>query len=105
MAVKKKEYIVGYDYSTREAREETVNALFLRAKTARTTQESLWRKYNNYYNFCHDALDELKQRFDMPMTAQPEIAATGPTPGIAAYQGAAPENAVPSTINGIETMV
>ena len=58
--MKKKENIVGYDYSTRDAREETVNALFLRAKTARTTQESLWRKYNNYYNFCHDALDELK---------------------------------------------
>ena len=52
-----------------------------------------------------EIIERWKQRFGMPTALPPKIEATGDTPGMAAYQGAAPENAVPSTINGIETMV
>lgn len=58
---KKKEEpaVIGYDYSTREAREETVTGLFHRAKSARTGQEIEWTRYNDYYNFIHDATREV----------------------------------------------
>lgn len=48
----------GYDYSTREAREETVSALFQRARNARTAVEIEWQRYNDYYNGIHDATRE-----------------------------------------------
>lgn len=43
----------GYDYSTREKREETAARLYSRAKNARTVVEQEWTLYNDYYNFCH----------------------------------------------------
>lgn len=52
--------VVGYDYATQEKREETAQALFLRAKNARTVKEAEWERFNNYYNFIHDATAELQ---------------------------------------------
>ena len=51
--------IVGYDYSSREMREETADALFRRAKNARTAVEIEWEKCNDYYNGIHDATKEM----------------------------------------------
>lgn len=51
--------IVGYDYSTREMREETADALFRRAKNARTAVEIEWERCNDYYNGVHDATKEM----------------------------------------------
>ena len=53
--------IVGYDYSTREMREETADALFRRAKNARTAVEIEWEKYNDYYNGIHDVTRDLTE--------------------------------------------
>ena len=50
--------VTGYDYSTREAREVTVNDLFHRAKSARTAVEIDWQRYNDYYNGIHDVTRE-----------------------------------------------
>ena len=50
--------VSGYDYSTREAREATATALFHRARNARTAVELDWTRYNDYYNFVHDAASE-----------------------------------------------
>ena len=50
--------VTGYDYSTREAREVTVNELFHRAKSARTAVELDWQRYNDYYNGIHDVTKE-----------------------------------------------
>lgn len=51
--------IVGYDYSTPEMREETADALFRRAKSARTAVEIEWERCNDYYNGIHDASKEM----------------------------------------------
>ena len=51
--------IVGYDYSTREMREETADALFRRAKNARSAVEIEWERCNDYYNGIHDATKEM----------------------------------------------
>lgn len=58
---KRESHIPGFDYSTREAREETVAELFARARSARTVVESEWQKYNDYYNFIHDATAEVQE--------------------------------------------
>jgi len=50
--------LTGYDYSDRESREETVSALFSRAKNARTAVEIEWQRYNDYYNGIHDVTRE-----------------------------------------------
>ena len=50
--------VTGYDYSTREAREVTVQQLFHRAKNARTAVEIEWTRYNDYYNGIHDVTRE-----------------------------------------------
>ena len=50
--------LTGYDYETQESREETVSALFARAKSARTAVEIEWQRYNDYYNGIHDATRE-----------------------------------------------
>lgn len=59
--MKKDKHITGYDYSSREAREETVAALFARAKNARAGVENLWGRYNDYYNGLHHAMAETKE--------------------------------------------
>lgn len=51
----------GYDYSTRENREDTVNTLYLRAKTARAAVERDWERCNDYYNFIHDVTGEIDE--------------------------------------------
>ena len=53
-----KPIVTGYDYSTREAREVTVQQLFHRAKNARTAVELEWTRYNDYYNGIHDVTRE-----------------------------------------------
>lgn len=52
---------LGYDYSSREAREETAGRLFDRAKNARTMVESDWIRFNDYYNFIHNSADEIRE--------------------------------------------
>ena len=51
--------VVGYDYSTQEMREETADALFHRAKNARTAVEIEWERCNDYYNGIHDATRDM----------------------------------------------
>ena len=58
---KEKTPVAGYDYSTREAREVTVNELFHRAKNARTAVELEWQRYNDYYNGVHDVTRETME--------------------------------------------
>lgn len=53
--------VAGYDYSTAERREETVSKLFTKAQNERRKVEDTWRKYNNYYNFLHEAIDEVRE--------------------------------------------
>lgn len=48
-----RESVNGYDYSSRERREETISRLWARAKSARGAVEADWRKYNDYYNGNH----------------------------------------------------
>ncbi|MEI6100823.1 MAG: hypothetical protein WCP73_03200, partial [Eubacteriales bacterium] len=50
-----------YRYDTREEREATVLALYTFARTERALQESMWRRYDRYYNFLHDVSDETRQ--------------------------------------------
>ena len=69
MKKKQKPIISGYDYSTPEARLETIPALFDKAREARTAQESEWERFNDYYNFIHDVSDEIRefvQENDLP---------------------------------------
>lgn len=56
-----KPVLTGYDYSTRESREQTVSDLFSRAKNARTAVEIEWERYNDYYNGVHDATKEIME--------------------------------------------
>ena len=51
----------GYDYSTPESREETVSALFQRARQARSAVERDWERCNDYYNFIHDVTAEIRE--------------------------------------------
>jgi len=53
--------VKGYDYSSREKREETVSQLFTRAKMARTATESEWQRYNDYYNGIHEVSKETAE--------------------------------------------
>lgn len=54
----------GYDYSTREARERTAAELFQKARNARAPAERDWVRYNDYYNFIHDASDEMREAYE-----------------------------------------
>lgn len=45
----------GYNYTSRENRENTVSQLFSRAKSARSVVEEDWKVYDQYYNFIHAA--------------------------------------------------
>ena len=53
--------VSGYDYSDRERREETVQELFRRARSARTVREAEWTRYNDYYNGIHDTTAETME--------------------------------------------
>ena len=61
--------VSGYDYSTREGRERTVQELFHRARNARSAVERDWERYNDYYNGIHDVTAETMdfcRENDMP---------------------------------------
>ena len=51
----------GFDYSTREMREQTVSELYAKAKNARAAVENRWVQYNDYYNFLHNATAEVRE--------------------------------------------
>lgn len=53
--------IPGYDYRTAERRQTTAQALFEKAKNARTAVETEWTRYNDYYNFIHDVAGEVRE--------------------------------------------
>lgn len=61
MPKKKTGAIPDYDYSDRQAREETAGQLFAKAKNARTFRETEWVRYNDYYNFIHAVSDEIRE--------------------------------------------
>ena len=50
-----------YDYATSEGRVATAEWLFQQAKDERAVTEAMWRKYNDYYNFAHDAAKEMAE--------------------------------------------
>jgi len=60
-----------YDYSTPESRVNTAEWLFQQAKNERTAKEAEWIRHNDYYNFKHDAVQEMvdaMQDMDLPWT-------------------------------------
>jgi hypothetical protein len=60
-----------YDYSTPESRVVTAEWLFQQAKNERTGKEAEWIKHNDYYNFKHDAVQEMvdaMQDMELPWT-------------------------------------
>lgn len=61
MPKKKTGVIPGYDFSDRQAREDTAGQLFAKAKNARTFRETEWIRYNDYYNFIHAVSDEIRE--------------------------------------------
>ena len=85
--------VTGYDYSDREHREKTVQALFGKAQNARRPAERDWERYNDYYNFIHDITGETQEAYadaEMPFTpsvmpdafihVESQICATVPEP-------------------------
>lgn len=64
MPKKRNGIIPGYDFSDRQAREETAGQLFAKAKNARTYRESEWVRYNDYYNFIHAVSGEIRDAVD-----------------------------------------
>lgn len=61
MPKKKSGAIPGWDFSDRQAREDTAGQLFAKAKNARTFRETEWIRFNDYYNFIHAASDEIRE--------------------------------------------
>ena len=59
--MEEKQALAGFEYFDAEAREQTAGALFTKAKTARTAKEVEWVRYNDYYNFLHDASGEMRE--------------------------------------------
>ena len=53
-----------YDYSTSEGRVATAEWLFQQAKDERAVREAEWRRYNDYYNFAHDAAREMAEALE-----------------------------------------
>lgn len=58
---KKEGHFTGFDYSTKEKREQTVSELYAKAKNARAAVENRWIQYNDYYNFLHNATAEIRE--------------------------------------------
>lgn len=52
-----------YDYSTPEARVATASWLFEQARNERTAVEAKWEKFENYYNFAHEAAVDMAAAF------------------------------------------
>lgn len=60
-----------YEYSTPEGRVNTAEWLLSQAKSERTGQEELWKRYEDYYNGRHDAAAEMAEQLaeqGMPWT-------------------------------------
>ncbi|MBE7002670.1 MAG: hypothetical protein E7425_00080 [Ruminococcaceae bacterium] len=53
-----------YDYSTAEGRIATAEWLFQQARDERAVREAEWRRYNDYYNFAHDAAREMAEALE-----------------------------------------
>jgi hypothetical protein len=53
-----------YDYSTPEGRVATAEWLLQQAKDERAVREAEWRKFNDYYNFAHDAAKEMAEAIE-----------------------------------------
>lgn len=51
-----------YEYSTPEGRVNTAEWLLSQAKSERTGQEDLWKRYEDYYNGRHDAAAEMAEQ-------------------------------------------
>lgn len=51
-----------YDYTTPEGRAATAEWLLQQAKNERTGQETLWKRFEDYYNGKHDVAAELKDQ-------------------------------------------
>ena len=58
---KRASIISGYEFMTPEERLDNIPALFEKAKAARTVQEAEWKRFNDYYNFIHEASFEMKE--------------------------------------------
>ena len=72
--------ILGYDYSTPEARVETASRLLAATKSWRKPFEADWKLWDDYYNFLHDVSMEYRdycQERDIPW-----LPATVPDPYI-----------------------
>lgn len=66
--------VTGYDYSDREHREQTIQALFGKAQSARRATERDWERYNDYYNFIHDITGETQEAYaDAEMPFAPSV--------------------------------
>ena len=76
-----KPIVSGYDYSSKEAREQTASELFHRAKMARTAVETEWERYNDYYNGIHTVSKETIEF--CRANGVPWVPATMPDPWIA----------------------
>lgn len=53
-----------YEYSTPEGRVNTAEWLLSQAKSERTGQEELWKRYEDYYNGRHDAAAEMAEQLN-----------------------------------------
>lgn len=50
-----------YDYDTPESRVLTAEWLFEQAKNERTAKEAEWVRYNEYYNFKHETVEQMAE--------------------------------------------
>ena len=82
-----------YDYSTAEGRVATAEWLFQQAKDERAVREAEWRRYNDYYNFAHDAAREMAEALEE--SGLPWTPACVPDPYIMVESQIEPEIPVP----------
>lgn len=54
-----------YEYSSPEGRVNTAEWLLSQAKSERTGQEALWKRYEDYYNGEHSVAAELQEQLEM----------------------------------------
>lgn len=64
--------ISGYDYSSREAREKTVEALFGKARKERTAVEADWDSYDRMVEFQRTAMKELEETDEWTAPVMPD---------------------------------
>lgn len=64
--------IEGYDYSSKESREITIQTLFDKAKKQRNPVEADWDAFERLYNFQRDAMSELEGADDWKAPVMPD---------------------------------